>query len=166
MKISDSTRSWFLGFALAGAALLAPQPAAASEEFPAAIQQAAGMPCSPSCTLCHGVDPGTANTFMSKDLGKTLVTYNGNFVGPHKSDALIANYNAYKTTPAGAAVDADLKLGIDPQTKVELCANGVTYGCGAHVAPKAPPSDLSALAWIAGAMAVGAVARRKRSARS
>jgi len=170
MQISDSSRRWLVRIVIAGAALLAPRPSLASEEFPAAIQAAAGMPCTPSCTLCHGVDPGTATSFGNKKLGQTLVTYpvNGtpNFVAPHNAAALTTNYNAYKTTAEGAAVDADLKQGIDPETKADLCANGPTYGCGAHVAAKAPPTDLSALAWIAGAMVVGAVARRQRARRS
>lgn len=165
MQISDSTRSWFLRIALAGAAILAPRPTLASEQFPAAIQDAAKMPCTPSCTLCHGVDPGTASTYMNKKLGKTLFFFNGTVVGPSDTNALKANYAAYKATADGAAADADLAKGIDPETKADLCSgeNNVTYGCGAHVAAKAPPSDASPLLWVAGAMAIGAVARRRRA---
>jgi len=164
MQISDTSRSWLIRAVIVAAALLAPQRAQASEQFPTAIQDAAQMPCTPSCTLCHGVDPGTASTYMNKKLGKTLFFFNSKVVGPGDSDALKVNYAAYKATPEGAAVDADLKLGIDPETKADLCsgANNVTYGCGAHVAAKAPPSDASALLWIAGAMALGALVRRTR----
>jgi hypothetical protein len=164
MQISDTSRSWLVRIAVAGALLLVPQGARASEQFPTAIQEAAQMPCTPSCTLCHGVDPGTASTYMNKKLGKTLFFYNNKVVAPGDSAALKANYEAYKASTDGAAVDADLKLGIDPETKVDLCssANNVTYGCGAHVATKAPPSDASALFWIAGAMVIGALVRRTR----
>ncbi len=164
MQIYDTSRSWLMRAALAGVVLLAPLRARASEQFPAAIQEAAQMPCTPSCTLCHGVDPGTASTYMNKKLGKTLFFFNNKVVGPGDSNALKVNYEAYKATAEGAAVDADLKLGIDPETKVDLCsgANNVTYGCGAHVAAKAPPTDASVLLWIAGAMALGALVRRSR----
>lgn len=165
MRISDSSRRWLFRV-VAGAALLATRPSFASEEFPAALAAAAGMSCTPSCVVCHGEDPGTAATFTRRKLGATLVTYNGNFVAPHDTAALTANYNAYKATPDGAAVDALLKEGIDPETKAELCRGGPTYGCGAHVVSKPPVSgDLSVLAFVAGAMALGAVARRARSRR-
>ena len=123
------------------------------------------MPCSPSCTLCHGVDPGTASTYMNKKLGKTLFFFNSKVVGPGDTSALKANYAAYAATPDGTAVAADLAMGIDPETKADLCSgeNNVTYGCGAHVAAKAPPSDASALLWVAGAMVIGALVRRTRT---
>jgi hypothetical protein len=164
MQISDSIRSWGVRITVLAAGLLTHGLAMASEEFPAAIQEAANMPCVPSCTLCHGIDPGTATTFASKKLGATLVTYGGNFVKAHDTAALKANYAAYKVTPDGAAVDAQLAQGIDPETKTDLCSseNKLAYGCGAHVAAKAPPSDATALMWIAGAMAVGAFVRRAR----
>jgi len=166
MHFYDSARSCLVGIVVAGAVLLASRPSRASQEFPAAIQSAAGMPCTPSCVVCHGEDPGTATSFSHRNLGKTLFNYTVNgtpsIVPPHGTAQLTTNYNAYKTTPEGAAVDALLKQGLDPETKADLCANGPTYGCGAHVAPKVPRGDLSALAWIAGAMVVGAVARRQR----
>jgi MYXO-CTERM domain-containing protein len=163
MQISASNRSWFLRFAIGGLALLAPRPSQASQEFPAAIQAAAGMPCTPSCVLCHGVDPGTAGTYGNKKLGATLSAYNNIFVTAGNTAVLTSNYNAYKATAEGAAVDASLKQGIDPETKADLCSSGPSYGCGAHVAAKAPPSDLSPLAWALGAMVLGAVVRRQRS---
>lgn len=144
-----------------GAIALGSTPALASESFPAAIQEAAGMPCTPSCTLCHGVDPGTATTFQNKQLGKALFLQNGMAVPPGDNAALKANYAFFAMQDANKAVVEDLKNGIDPETKAELCSNNVTYGCGAHIASKAPPRDWSPVLWIAGAVVAGAWLRRR-----
>ncbi len=63
--------------------------------------------------------------------------------------------------PANAAHLMALQQGLDPDNGVSLC--GPTYGCGAHVAKKAPPSDLSAPLWVVGAMLVGGLLRRRKS---
>ena len=150
------------GLAALAAIALTPTLALGSEPFPAAIQQAAGMPCTPSCTLCHGVDPGTATTFQNKSLGKALFVYNGKVVGPGDTEALKANFAAYALDPANAANVTALKNGIDPETGADLCSGNPTYGCGAHVASKAPPRDLSAVLFAIGAVVAGALLRRRK----
>ncbi|HYQ18588.1 MAG TPA: hypothetical protein VEQ58_22585, partial [Polyangiaceae bacterium] len=127
--------------------------AQASQEFPGALQEAAGMTCAPSCVVCHGVDPGTAQTFRTRKLGDTLFIYNGNPVAPHDTAALKANYAAYikSGTPEALNVQAKLAEGIDPETGIGLC--GPTYGCGAHIASKAPARhDWSGVLWVLGAV--------------
>ena len=161
MQNLKSFRNLFLGGATLGVVALAPSLAHASEEFPAAIQEAAGMPCVPQCVLCHGVTPGTANTYMNKKLGATLFNVMGvGVVLPHEADHLKAAYAAYAAKPENSAAVAALKAGTDPETGDSLC--GPTYGCGAHVAKKAPPSDLSAPLWVAFAMTLGVLFRRRK----
>ena len=160
MHTSKSFRSFLSGLAVVGITALLPGRAQASEEFPGALQEAAGLPCAPSCTLCHGVSPGTANTFMNKILGKTL--FNLGMVAPHDTNALKTAYAKYAMDPANAANVALLKEGKDPQTGDNLC--GPTYGCGATIAKKAPSNDLSAPLWVVGAMVLGGLLRRHKRA--
>jgi hypothetical protein len=150
---------FLFGVAAALAVALHPGGAKASQEFPGAIQEAAGMPCTPSCTLCHGVSPGTGDTFMNKQLGKTLFMAYG-FVPPNDPAALKAAYLKYSMDPVNATAVAALKDGIDPETGDPLC--GPTYGCGAHVAKKAPPTDLAAPLWVIGAVLAGGLLRRRK----
>jgi hypothetical protein len=141
-------------------------PALASEPFPVAIQEAASIPCTPSCTLCHGVDPGTATTFQSKELGKALFnrTIDGqpSVVGPGDTAALKKNFAHYAMDPLNAANVAALKAGTDPQTGADLCSGGPTYGCGAHIAKETPRGDASALLWVVGALVTAGVLRRRK----
>ena len=66
------------------------------------------------------------------------------------------------TDPEVARGVAALKDGIDPETGDSLC--GPTYGCGAHVAQKAPPTDFSGPLWALGAVIAGGILRRRRKA--
>lgn len=156
-----------MGLALVGVIQLTAERAQASEEFPAAIREAAGMPCTPSCVICHGVDPGTSSTFATRQLGATMFYYG---TRKHDTDALKASYAAY-TSGQPPAIGADrvdlaaapqiaaaLKGGLDPFTGDDVCIP--TYGCGAHVVSQAPPRDGWSALWIVGLMALGALARR------
>ena len=143
-----------------GLAALWSAPARASEEFPGAIQEAAQMPCVPQCALCHGVNPGTATTYRDKALGLALFMAEGGIL-PHDAVKLKSSYVTYSKNPANAAAVTALKNGIDPQTGDSLC--GPSYGCGAHVAKKAPPTDLAAPLWVLGAVVAGALLRRRKS---
>lgn len=144
-------------------------PAHASEEFPEAIREAAAMPCTPSCVICHGVDPGTSTTFTTRQLGRTLFSYG---LPAHEAAKLKANYAEYQRTgaaikdttvdlAAAARVDASLKRALDPETGADVCIP--TYGCGAHLANHAPPRDAWSAIWIVGALALGALVRRQIS---
>jgi hypothetical protein len=150
---------------------LVPTSAAASEVFPAAMQEAAGMPCAPSCVLCHGKTPGDATSFFVRKFPQDVFQpANGGLpkAGPDGVPTVKSDFATYAskqaTDPEIARVVAALKDGIDPQTGDDLC--GPVYGCGAStIAKKAPPQDLSAPLWIVGAVAVaGLLRRRKRAA--
>jgi hypothetical protein len=138
---------------------------AAEETFPAVIAKDAGMPCVPTCTLCHTSNPGRADTWVGKKFGL--------FVGTHGvmrgvPSSVTTAFNAYKATgatdPNVATVLMALQNGIDPETGESLC--GATYGCGAHVAKKLPPSDVSAPLWVTSAVIAVAILRRRRKPRA
>jgi len=155
-----------LGLALIGVVELSSAAAAASEEFPAAFREAAGMPCTPSCVICHAIDPGTPDSFTRRKLGLAMFA---NGARRHDTAKLSAAYAAYaatgKPTATGAGdawaakTDADLKRGLDPETGYDVCIP--TYGCGAHVASHAPPRDAWSAVWIVGALALGTLVRRQ-----
>jgi hypothetical protein len=158
-----------LGVVLASVLALVTTRAPASEEFPAAIREAAGMPCTPSCVICHGVDPGTSTTYTTRKLGLSMLSHGAR---RHDTAKLKDAYAAYAATgkptatgpgePWAAKVDADLKRGLDPETGHDVCIP--TYGCGAHVVSHAPPQDTRSAVWIASALALGALVRRRIAA--
>jgi MYXO-CTERM domain-containing protein len=168
MPSITSAQNFIAGLFVAGALLLTQAPAHASEEFPAALQEAAGMPCTPSCVVCHGKVPGDIGTFQVRKLSQDLIAQPGG-LPPAKAagvPVLKSNFAAYAakaaTDPNVARVVAALKDGIDPETGDSLC--GPAYGCGAHVAQKAPPADFSAPLWALGAVIAGGILRRRRRA--
>lgn len=166
MTSTPTAHRFFAGLVAAGALLLVQAPARASEQFPAALEEAAGMPCTPSCVVCHGKVPGDIASFMARKLSTDLIA-SGGLPPPGAAGVpgIKSNYAAYAakaaTDPNVARVVAALKDGIDPQTGDSLC--GPTYGCGAHVAKKAPPTDFSAPLWVIGAMFAGGLLRRRKS---
>jgi len=142
-----------------GAATLLPSPARASQEFPEAIQEAAGMPCAPSCKLCHGKPVGDLASFTAKALSVALISQ-GFAPAAHDTNFVKQAFAKYKADPNNAEQVQALVEGTDPETGEALC--GPTYGCGAHVAKQAPPADLAAPLWVVGAMVVGGLLRRRK----
>jgi len=165
MTLPKTLRNLVLGVVSFGACSLWPELAAAEEAFPAIIAKDANMPCTPTCTLCHSSNPGRAETWPGKKLGFALGTK-----GAVKGDpnSITTAFNNYKATGAAdpnvATVLMALQNGIDPETGESLC--GPSYGCGAHVAKKLPPSDVSAPLWVIGAVIAGGILRRRRTTRS
>lgn len=164
MPTPNSASGLFAGLIVAGALLLVPAPAQASEVFPAALQEAAGMPCTPSCVVCHGKVPGDIGSFTARALSRNLSAPLPP-AGVAGVPTLKSNFAAYAakaaTDPEVARVVAALKDGVDPETGDSLC--GPSYGCGAHVAKKAPPTDLAAPLWFFGAVLAGGLLRRRRA---
>jgi hypothetical protein len=159
MLTSNSVRRFLLGAMALGGLVLAPGAARASEVFPGAIQQYANMPCAPSCLLCHTTNPGNISSWTGKPFGYYLGTHG---VTVRNTASLKVAFDAYAADPTNAGGLAKLKEGIDPDNGNALC--GPTYGCGAHVAKKAPPTDFSAPLWVIGAVVAGGLLRRRRTA--
>jgi len=144
--------------------LVAPKLALASEQFPAALAEAAGIACTPSCVVCHGKTPGDIGSFQARKLARDLIALGLPPPGAAGVPVVKSDFASYamkaSTDPEVARVVAALKDGVDPETGDSLC--GPTYGCGAHVAKKAPPTDFSAPLWALAAVMMGALIRRRR----
>jgi hypothetical protein len=166
MPSTNPAQKFFAGLFVAGALLLTQAPAHASEEFPAALQEAAGMPCTPSCVVCHGKVPGDAGSFTARQLSRDAFLAPLPLPGSAGVPVVKSNFAAYAAKAATdanvARVVAALKDGIDPETGDSLC--GPAYGCGAHVARKAPPTDFSGPLFALGAVIAGGIMRRRRRA--
>jgi MYXO-CTERM domain-containing protein len=143
-----------------GAGLWVPNVARAEERFPAAIQDAAGLNCAPSCLLCHTTNPGTATSWAMKGFGVYMGTHG--LTAAADTSVVATAYAQYLADPAQAVGAARIQAGLDPDTGLDICI-GPTYGCGAHVARKAPPRDFSAALWALGAVVAGALLRRRKS---
>jgi hypothetical protein len=143
---------------LLGLAALWSTPAQASEVFPGALQEAAGMQCVPVCLMCHTTNPGTAGTW-TRPLGAAL--FNG---GMRKgdTDSLKRAYKAFAANPANAAAVADIQAGREPGQHVDVC--GPIYGCSVPMIAKQPaqPRDYTAALWVVSAVTVGGILRRRR----
>lgn len=138
-----------------GLVLLTSSAALARPEAPGELFDAAKMECVPLCTMCHSGNPGTKTNWdpVNKPLGGALV------VPITNETDLKPAYDAWAMlNPADAA---KVQKGIEPKSNVDVC--GPTYGCGAHVAKQAPPSDFSAPLWVIGAMIAGGVLRRRKA---
>lgn len=150
--------------------MLASGHARAEPRFPALLQEVVGTPCAPSCLACHKTDPGDA-TNWSKPLAIYLV---GHGVTNASADSAVkAALQQYVTdaatdaslTPPNTTKSDTLKAlrdGQDLESGANLCA-GPTYGCGAHIASKAPPHNLTGASWAIAAIVLGGLLRRRRS---
>ena len=150
----------FLNGILVCAAIAWSSPAQAEEEFPGALQEAAGMECVPTCLMCHTSNPGTAATWASKAFPQALMQTN--MIKPAAGDveAFKAAFAAY--APTHTAEVAAIKAGRDPQTGQNVC--GPSYGCGATFA-RVPSGKSPATLAGAGILALAAtlwLARRRR----
>jgi hypothetical protein len=143
--------------------------ALASPPFPEALKSAVpGLPCVPQCILCHQTNLGgvPANKPFAMDLKAAAP------VVPENTDSLRAALVALQSK--GAASDADkdgqgdyeeLSSGSDPNSPdatASLCTSVPLYGCGASIAQKPPPADLSAPLWVIGAVVASSLLRRSR----
>jgi hypothetical protein len=141
--------------------------AGAEPEFPGAIQEAAGIPCTPTCLLCHTAIPGTLAN-LKQPFGLTVLANGVQPNHPESMHTVVARLRDMKIdTDLDGKLDVDeLAIGSnpnDPDPRVEIC--GPTYGCGAHLAPAPPPARAPILWWLVAALALSAlgVARRLRS---
>jgi hypothetical protein len=160
--MSSSNRS-ILHSVVAGLALATSlafsQHAQASQEFPAALQEAAGMPCTPSCVICHGKTPGDIGSFQARALSQGI-----NAEGlppPHDTAKLKSSYQAFAAK--NPTVADQLKAGKDPATNEDICGDQIVYGCAVQRAkPAAASSSLAGPLWAVGAMVLGGLLRRRR----
>jgi len=138
--------------------------------FPGGIQEAASIPCTPTCLLCHTDIPGTLAN-LKQPFGLTVFA-NGVRPGhPESLHTVVANLREKMTdSDNDGKIDVDeLAAGTNPNLSdpnAELC--GPEYGCGAHIAAPPPPARAPVLWWLAGISTLMALinVRRRRSLRS
>ena len=137
--------------------------------FPGAIQQAAGIPCAPTCVLCHTEIPGNIGN-LKQPFGLQVLRSGVKPGDPSSMYTVVATLRANSVdTDRDGKLDVDeLAAGTNPNTpdpNAELC--GPLYGCGAHLAA-APPPEHGGMPWRL-ACGIGLMAlicaRRRRSIR-
>jgi hypothetical protein len=140
-------------------------PAHAEPNFPAAIQDAAHIPCAPPCALCHTETPGTALTATKAFTRSLLAT--GKLV-PGEPDSLraaiaVLSVNQTDSDGDGTPDTVELAKGGDPSESAQgadVC--GPSYGCEARVAT-APPRSTVPARWLwASGLALAVLARKRR----
>lgn len=107
--------------------VLAPHASFASPTFPAELEKAAQLDCTPACISCHTTEPGVSGS--ANQPFADAMQANGLTAG--KPDTL---------APAYAAVLVEQST-LPPEEQLDLnfpCEADILYGCGAHIAPEAP----------------------------
>jgi hypothetical protein len=154
MKGLASVAAW-------GAVLLGVCAAGASPTYPAAIKDdlktlnAADMPCTPPCTICHRDALGGRGTVI-KPFGLAMIE---NGLVFQDTDALARALAALKASGVDSDGDGvtdidELSAGHDPNVSgpAALCVSLPRYGCGASVAPDRPAGAgaflFGLLAWL------------------
>ena len=140
--------------------LALPTAAYASESFPEALANAAGMACQPSCTLCHLDSQGGFGTIKPASFGDTLLTRGllsaGDKTAIPCAIAAVACESRADCAPLDVACtpsDSDhdgepditeLRQGgnpNDPSSTASLC--GPSYGCQARLVARPGLTDES-----------------------
>lgn len=150
-----SRRSGRIALMLIAGATGWPALASASPAFPYALRDAADLECTPVCSVCHTVDPGTRGT-ATKPFATAMVEA-GLRVGDESSVA-----------PAFEVLDPDGDgvpefEGGEASTVEDFfpCQAEVKYGCGVSPKTTSPSSSGSAhLLWV-GLFALGIGLRRR-----
>lgn len=150
------------------AAVLVPEPASATPNFPGAIQTELMATGSPECAVCHQdgrTGRGTVNTpFGSAMRARGLVAYEA----PSLVAALAAMRADRVDSDGDGTLDVDtLKEGGNPNggaSEAEVEGITPTYGCVGQVAPARSESILPALALSFVLFLVLAVRRRAKGA--
>ena len=139
-------------------------PASAEPTFPGAIQEAANIPCTPTCLLCHLTVPGQKDNFTQPFAGAVLA----NGLLPEKNMVtVVANLRAKMVdTDGDGKLDVDeLAAGSDPNKPdphAELC--GALYGCGAHVSAAPLPPPTTSHWWFTVPVVLGLLVAMRRQA--
>lgn len=152
---------------IATAAVLAwAAPAAASPDYPAALQDATGAPCPPPCTVCHMTMNGGAGTVV-KPFADAMIKagLDGEDVESLKTAVKGLESNAADSDGDGVNDFAELAAGRDPNVAGvgDLC--GPEYGCGARVEPAGELDGHALVLALGVAVVLGARIRRRNAPR-
>ena len=111
--------------------------AGASEEFPTELREAAGLDCTPVCSVCHTQDPGSSGT-ASTEFALAMVDA-GLTAG--KPETLAPAWEAVSGEEESGAAGAGADLDFDFPCQAE-----VKYGCGVEPTSQ-KPSGSQGLVW-------------------
>jgi hypothetical protein len=112
--------------------------AAASGNYPSAVQAEADIPCAPTCTVCHATNAGGGGT-VTQPFGEAMMARG--LTGGGNADALVtalAQLDADAVDSDGdGSTDVDaLRAGQNPNDGVPFCGDSVVeapeYGCLQH----------------------------------
>jgi MYXO-CTERM domain-containing protein len=129
--------------------------ALASPDFPTALRDAAGLDCTPVCSVCHTTEPGTSGTaskafaLAMRDAG--LEAGDANTVGP--AFAVL--------DPDGDGVPEFEGTAGETETTDFPCQAEVQYGCGMASAPSPTKPSRSVHFLLVGLLALGISLRRR-----
>jgi hypothetical protein len=167
-------------FAAAAAfgALMAPE-ALANPVFPAAVQQLAGMTCTPQCTLCHNTNLGGPGNINTSTIGSTWVMFGLAGSEPTSINGAFAMAQAamFDTDGDGTPDTVELQMGRDPDKadpNALICTatggsavSAPEYGCGGgRIARRGPIDNVAAFASaMVGLIGLAALRRRSVSKR-
>jgi hypothetical protein len=135
----------------------------ASGNYPGEVQTEAGVPCAPTCTLCHATNAGGGGT-VTQPFGQAMMARG--LTGGGNTDALVAALGQLDSdgidSDANGTSDVDaLRAGENPNDGTPFCGDIVvatpTYGCFQH----ARAGGSAAL--VLGAIVLSRVARRRRA---
>jgi hypothetical protein len=153
-----------LGLALAG--LFSAGEAHASKDFPAKLEKLAGLPCTPTCLLCHTDPNGEIKTLRKGPGGEPwgLTTFAFLAAGDG-TQADLTKLEGQNTDMDGMNDLPELQAGQNPLIKGDapFCSD-LRYGCGARIASKTP-LDGSTAGWLLAAAACVYVGRRRFKSR-
>lgn len=153
-----TTSAAFVG-ALACFLLSYPGVASASPAFPTALREAAGLDCTPVCSVCHTTDPGTSGTaskpfaLAMRDAGleagdESTVASAFEVLDPDGDG--VPEFEGGDTSGAAGATG----------TTAFPCQAEVKYGCGVTSSAPQTPSGTAYLL-LAGLLALGVSLRRR-----
>lgn len=143
------------------------RPAAASSAFPEVVRETLGAKSSPPCTVCHTTPSGgigTANTNFGNYLRSRGLQAGD--VASLRTALQAAEGEKHDSNGDGKTDTEALRAGEDPNltSTSEEPMEARSYGCGAHVSPRALGSRAPCLPFLAGALA-WRIWRRRRAAR-
>jgi hypothetical protein len=147
-------------------------PAQASDTYPAAVQEALGLPCAPACVLCHDRPEGGLGN-LNQQFGPTFQATGVSIRNPGGVAAALACIENGVADPSAEpcpyrsdepAPDSDgdgtpdieeLRNSEDPNSSTGGSFCGARYGCGARIAP--PKAQLDGLASASALLVAGAL---------
>lgn len=134
----------------------------ASSTYPSALADASGMPCTPTCTVCHETNSGGSGTVVQA-FGMAMM--DRGLTGGSQVDLVTSAFDTLSAdgvdSDGDGVTDADeLAAGDNPNDDTTFCGGDApltpTYGC--FNSAQSPVTGLAVL----GAAAVVALGRRRR----